>query len=56
MSNFVIALLIAASATAWLYNKFMRRSGSNTQQSVIAAGVIGVVVLIIVWGTLNLVL
>ncbi len=48
MSNLLIALLCAASASAWTYNQFMRRTGSNTKQSVGGAAVTGVLTLILV--------
>lgn len=37
----LIGLLAAASAMAWVYTKVMRRTGNNTQQSLITAGIAG---------------
>ncbi len=47
MSRFVIAFLIAAGLGTWIYNKFMKTTGSLTQRSVIAASVSGVVIFIV---------
>jgi hypothetical protein len=48
MSGFIISLLIAGGASAWIYTKFQRSSGSNTKQSTIASGFIGIFIFIVV--------
>jgi predicted membrane-bound mannosyltransferase len=47
MGNGVIAFLIAISATVWIYSKFMRSSGSNTQRSIIAAAISGLAIFLV---------
>ena len=49
MGNGLIAFLVAVSASVWLYAKFMRKSGNNTQSSVIAVAVIGVFTFLVVF-------
>ena len=46
MSNVLIAFLVSISATAWIYNKFMRSTGGNTKNAVISAAVAGVAIFI----------
>lgn len=55
MGKGLVAFLIAASCVAWVYGKFMRNSGSNTQTSVIAAGVIGFLVFVVAFIVLGFV-
>ena len=47
MSNFLLSFLFALGASAWVYNKVQQRNGGLTQQSLIAAGVCGVVAMIV---------
>ena len=49
MSKAVLALLIAIGATTWIYTKFMRTSGSQTQRSVMAAGISGIVIFFMIY-------
>ncbi len=49
MSNFLIALLVGASFGTWVFSKQMRRSGNNSKNSLILAGLTAVVVFVIVW-------
>jgi len=56
MGNGVIAFLVAVSAAAWLYGKFMRKTGNNTRSSVIAVVCIGVFVFVVVWLVLGMVM
>jgi hypothetical protein len=49
MSPFLISVLFTAGAVTWIYTKLQRRSGNNTQQSLIACGVIGVVIFVIIF-------
>ncbi|MBA2278815.1 hypothetical protein H0V99_00010 [Candidatus Saccharibacteria bacterium] len=39
MSNTGIALLVAVSASAWIYSKMMRSTGGNVQSSIIVSAV-----------------
>jgi hypothetical protein len=55
MSLAVIALLFTAGASTWLYTKLQRYSGNNTRQSIIATGVIAVVMFVLVFSVLNLI-
>ncbi|MGZ6005239.1 MAG: hypothetical protein ACXWLH_03735 [Candidatus Saccharimonadales bacterium] len=57
MSTFMISLLIAVGSTAWIYNKFAKRTGGgNLKPAVIGAAVTGVILFIIVFLTLSAVL
>jgi cytochrome bd-type quinol oxidase subunit 1 len=47
MGNFMTSFLFALGASAWVYNKVQQRNGGLTQQSLIAAGVCGVVAMIV---------
>jgi hypothetical protein len=48
MGSFGISLIMSIGAGAWVFNKSQQRNGGLTQQSLIAAGVSGVVLFIIV--------
>jgi len=47
MSAGLVSFLFAAGASTWLYTKFQKYSGNNTQQSVIATGISAVVIFIV---------
>jgi hypothetical protein len=49
MGPVLIAFLIAVSATAWIYSKFMRNTGNLTQRAVMAAGISGLVIFFAAW-------
>jgi hypothetical protein len=55
MGKGVIAFLIALSASVWIYGKFMRNTGGNTQSSVIAVLVIGLLIFALSFVLLGLV-
>lgn len=46
MSAWIISLFFAVGVSTWVYTKFMRKSGNNSQSSLIATSVIGVVAFI----------
>lgn len=48
MSNVLIAILGAVSFATWIYTKQMRRSGNNTKNSLVLAGVIAVIVFFVI--------
>lgn len=55
LSAFVVSLFTTAGAMAWIYNKTMNKTGSNTKTALTTAGVSGVVIFIaglIVFGIL----
>lgn len=54
MSDWVIALLFSVGASTWLYTWLMRRSGSNTKQSVTVAVIAGLVMLFVVYSIISL--
>lgn len=56
MSAAVVSLLFALGIGTWLYTKFMRYSGNNTQQSAIATGVSAVIIFVVLYLILGLVL
>jgi uncharacterized membrane protein YdjX (TVP38/TMEM64 family) len=47
MSAGLIAFLLALGASAWIYNKMMRTTGNNTQNSLVAAGASGFLIFIV---------
>ena len=50
MSSTIIAFLIAISSSTWIYTKIQRKTGNNTQSSLIVAAVsfVGIFVLSII--------
>lgn len=56
MSNFLIALLFGAGAAAWIYSKLMKSTGGRTKDSLLAAGGIGLLVVLVVWFLLGMLL
>lgn len=55
MSNGIIAFLISVGFATWVYAKFQRQTGNNTQTSLIAAGASALVVFLILWSLLNMI-
>lgn len=53
MSNEVIGLFFAAGSAAWIYNKMMKITGSNTQVAVIVAGIGALFAFLILWSILG---
>lgn len=52
----LIAFLAAISASVWVYTWTMRRTGNNTQNAAVTAGLAGLAVFVTVWiiaGTLD---
>lgn len=47
MGPFLTSFLFALGVSAWVYNKSQQRNGGLAQQSAIAAGVVGIVALIV---------
>ena len=47
MGKGLIAFLIAVSSTTWIYNKFMKTTGSLTQRSLLAAALSGIAIFIV---------
>lgn len=47
MGPLLTSFLFAIGIAAWVYNKSQQRNGGLVQQSAIAAGVVGVVALIV---------
>ena len=47
MSNALISFMLAAGVSAWVYQKFQKYSGNNTQQSAIATAITGLIVFIV---------
>lgn len=56
MSNGVIAFLLAAGTSAWLYTKFLRKTGNNTKTSIIATAIGGAFIFLAAWFALNIIL
>lgn len=47
MGKGLISFLLAIGAGTWIYNKFMRITGSLTERSVIAATVSGIAIFLV---------
>jgi lipopolysaccharide export LptBFGC system permease protein LptF len=47
MGNGMIAFLFAVGFSAWVFNKFYKRSGGNTKTSLSAAALVGVIAFLI---------
>lgn len=47
MANWLIAFLFSVGVTVWLYTKFMRKTGNNSQSSIVGSAVVGVLLFII---------
>ncbi|MCX6727409.1 MAG: hypothetical protein WCO19_04155 [Candidatus Saccharibacteria bacterium] len=47
MSNFLLSLLFSLGVGAWVYGKSQRRNGGLTQQSLVAAGIVGFMAFIV---------
>lgn len=48
MSNSVLALIVAVSASAWIYNKLLRTTGNNAKNAAIGAAISGVMIFVVV--------
>jgi hypothetical protein len=55
MSAGLISFLLAVGSSVWIFTKFQRYSGNNTQRSVIAAGISGVVIFLVAFVILGLI-
>lgn len=53
-SNFLIGLVFAIGAGGWIYAKTMRSTGGNTKSSLMAAGVSGFIIMILLVILLNM--
>ncbi|MBI2589023.1 hypothetical protein HYW35_02370 [Candidatus Saccharibacteria bacterium] len=56
MGKGFISFLLTVGACTWIYGKFQRYSGNNTQQSLTAVGVAGVLIFIVSFVVLSLIL
>lgn len=55
MSDFLIAFLATLSAATWVYTKANRRTGGNTQNALVVAGVAGIIVFIVVFTVVSMI-
>lgn len=55
MSSIIVALLASVGIATWLYTKFMRRSGGNTKNSLLVAGLLGLIIFFIVWSVMSMI-
>jgi hypothetical protein len=53
MGNLLTSFLFALGVSAWVYSKSQRRNGGLTNQSVIAAGVVGFMAFLFFFFTLS---
>jgi len=54
MGPFLVSLFITAGACTWVYIKLQKKSGSNTEQSIIATAVVAMVMFLILYTILGL--
>lgn len=54
MGKGLISLMFAAGACTWVYTKLQRTSGNNTQRSLTAVVVAGVLIFVVFFTTLTL--
>jgi len=47
--NVLIALLAALGGGTWVYTKFMRRTGNNTKNSLVSAGIVALIIFVVVF-------
>lgn len=55
MTNGVIAFLLAIGSATWVYQKFHRSTGGNTQNSLIGSAVVGVLIFAVTLLLLNMI-
>lgn len=53
MSNALIGLFLAVGVAAWVYNQVQRRTGGNTQNALVVAGLVGLLAFIAMLTLLN---
>lgn len=49
MSNTLVAFLLGAGLSAWVYSKIIRSTGGNTQTALITAGAAGFLGFLLMW-------
>jgi hypothetical protein len=54
MGPFLVSLFITAGACTWVYTQLQRRSGNNTEQSLIIVGVLAMIMFLIIYTTLGI--
>lgn len=55
MTNATIAFLLALGSSAWIYSKLNRSTGGNTNSSLIASAIIGVIIFVVSLGVFNMI-
>lgn len=56
MNSIVVSLLFALGFGAWVYNKTMKHNGSQTQQALLVAGVVGAIGMVVFYTIFNTIL
>ena len=56
MSNIMLSFIFSLGVAGWVYNQAQKRNGGLTNQSLIAAGVVGVMALIFFFGLVSVIL
>jgi cbb3-type cytochrome oxidase subunit 3 len=54
LGPFLISLFFTAGTCTWIYTKLQRKSGNNTEQSLIAVGVIAMLMFLVLYTALGL--
>jgi hypothetical protein len=55
LSSIVVAIMVAAGAGAWVFEKTMRRTGGNTKSALLVSGVAGGFSFVLVWSVMSLI-
>jgi hypothetical protein len=55
MSAGLVSFLITIGAATWIYTQLQRRSGNNTQQSIVATVIAGAFIFIVAFVVLNMI-
>lgn len=54
-TNFTIALVFSIGAGGWIYAKMQQQNGGQAKQSLMAAGIGGLVLLLVLWMILGMI-
>lgn len=55
MSDYVVAFLFAIGAGTWIYSKIYSRTGGNTQNALVVAGLSGALLFLFMLVVLNMI-
>ncbi|GAC1393152.1 MAG: hypothetical protein NVSMB46_10050 [Candidatus Saccharimonadales bacterium] len=55
LPNYLVGLMLGAGVGAWVYNKMMHKTGNNTQNALIVAGIAGIFAFFLIVTVLSIV-